>query len=55
MIELNLSMIENVSGGSFSSGEAAGEAAGAEFRKAFDGAMDAIQIGKWLGLLGDLG
>lgn len=54
MIELNRFEAENVSGASFSSGEKAGEAAGAETRQAFDAALDAIQIGKWLGLFGDI-
>jgi|ThiBiot_300_plan_2_1041538.scaffolds.fasta_scaffold03175_3 hypothetical protein len=54
MIELNGFDTESISGGSFSSGEKSGEAAGQELRHAFDGALTAIQIGKWLGLFGDL-
>ncbi len=48
MIELNKFEAENVSAASFSSGEAAGEAAGAEARQAFDNALTAIQILKWV-------
>jgi len=54
MLELNDFETNNVSGGSFSSGEQSGEAAGQTLRKAFDADMAILQIGKWLGLFGEI-